>query len=318
MSAAGCRRGSAPPARACEGRTDPWTSSGLRRLPVSTWAATRLFVDPPLLDVVRGTDRSRREVLDCLLRENEVVRRVDPDDRHVLVELLVDVVGQLVARRLAAVRAGVDLVEHAVDVRIPVAPAIELVRRDVRRVPEVPLVGVGPEPGEAADPALEILPATADALQQRVERLEDRIDPHADLLVLLLRELEDRLANRVRLVRLDPHLHGCSVGPAVDAVRPHLRPGLLDELFRLLRIERVLVEVVVLVRRVPGWLGRVEELTVPEDDLVDDRLTVEPVPHGLANELVREPRCLRRLRVPREVRPAVGRELEALEALDLR
>src|SRR5713101_4332750 len=108
---------------------------------------------------------------------------------------------ELVACPFVAIGSAVDLIEGLIHGRIAVSPAVELVGSDVARVPEIFLIGIRAEAGKAADPTVYVIPAAADPLEQRIEGHELSIDRDADLLVLLLSELEDRLADRVWLIR---------------------------------------------------------------------------------------------------------------------
>src|SRR5207302_2854950 len=186
---------------------------------------------PPLLDVPGSAVGRGVEVLELLVGVGQGVAREQERVRDIVVELLVDGVERLLASGLAAVGAVSVVEKRLVDLRVRVEDVVELVLAGLARVPDRVRIRVGPE--RPTDDEAFVVGAGLRAVEERVERLEQRIDLDADVLVLLLRELEDRLADVVSLIRLDAHLHRRTVGPAVDAVRAHLRSSLLWWLLRI-------------------------------------------------------------------------------------
>src|SRR5260221_7146688 len=157
--------------------------------------ATRLVLDPPLLDVVRGADGRWRRALDLLVHEEQDVLVVEEGVRRVGVELLVDGRVLLLARGLRAIGTVATGNECRVDDRVAVTDVVELTLALLARVPDRIRVLVQTE-GPSDDEAL-VVGARVGAIEEDVEGFEHRLDLHADGLVLLHRDLKDRLARGV-------------------------------------------------------------------------------------------------------------------------
>src|SRR5258706_12885320 len=98
--------------------------------------ATRLVLDPPLLDVVRGADGRWRGALDLLVHEEQDVLVVEEGVRRVGVQLLVDGRVLLLARGLRAIGAVATSDERRVDYWDVVAEVVELSLALLARVPD--------------------------------------------------------------------------------------------------------------------------------------------------------------------------------------
>src|SRR3989442_208195 len=117
--------------------------------------------------------------------------------------------------------------------------------------------------GSALDPPLLDVPPRSGA-----ERLRVDLDP--DLPVLLLRDLERRLDHGAAGAPLDADADRLSVRPTVEAVGAHRRAGGFDELLRLRRVVRVLVDALLVVGPVQRDRKAVHALAEAEEHLVDE------------------------------------------------
>src|SRR5439155_797920 len=158
-----------------------------------------------LVEAERLVELSAVLLRDLGVPVEEATGGVQEGVRSLVVDRLVHLLQRRLARRLAAVRTVAVFEKGLVDGRAAVADVVELTLALLAGVPDRVRVRVGTE-RPADDEALEV-GARVRAVEERVERLEERVDLDADLLVLLLRELKDRLAGVVALVRLDAHLH---------------------------------------------------------------------------------------------------------------
>src|SRR5260221_10542755 len=113
------------------------TGAALAALAVRTAPlATRLVLDPPLLNVVRGADGRRRRALDLLVHEEQDVLVVEEGVGRVGVELLVDGRVLLLARGLRAIGPVPTGDERRVDDRAAVTDIVELTLALLARVPD--------------------------------------------------------------------------------------------------------------------------------------------------------------------------------------
>src|SRR4029077_20353956 len=216
----------------------PWPGGppSTRPRPVSSLLSVRdenvLHPRPALVGVVRADV----EILHPLVDTPEVVGVEEDRGRQLVGE---DVLNLGIDRfALVAVGGLQGAVHELVDLRVAVRPPVQARRADALGGPQRGLVGVGVAVGDADEDDLERLGAP-DLRDQRLEGDRPWRGIHADVLPLLLHDLDQVLAYLVAGVRVDLERHP---NPALgaNAVASLSPAGVIEHLLRRGLVERVL------------------------------------------------------------------------------